>query len=135
MSYLVREPDALIGPVRFDEREVETGHGREIEAPANERAGYRWTRPKPPRHFSTLLRIGSNMDTSVGVAPTLVSFNDSICHKSHNPSRETLACLIFLIGNPKFHSVRSRLQIRGENHRARIVQASTVMMVQVRFLI
>ncbi len=55
MSYLVREPDALIGPVRFDEREVETGHGREIEAPANERAGYRWTRPKPPRHFSTLL--------------------------------------------------------------------------------
>ncbi len=60
MSYLVREPDALIGPVRFDEREVETGHGREIEAPANERAGYRWTRPKPPRHFSTLLRIGSN---------------------------------------------------------------------------
>ncbi len=55
MSYLVREPDALIGPVRFDEREVETGHGREIEAPADERAGYGWAWLKPPRHFSTLL--------------------------------------------------------------------------------
>ncbi len=54
MSYLVREPDALIGPVRFDEREVETGHGREIEAPADERAGYGWAWLKPPRHFSTL---------------------------------------------------------------------------------
>jgi hypothetical protein len=27
MSFLVREPDALNGPVRFDEREVETEHG------------------------------------------------------------------------------------------------------------
>ena len=36
---LVREPDALNGPVRFDERGVETEHGEAIEAPATERAG------------------------------------------------------------------------------------------------
>ena len=29
----------LIGPVRFDERRVETGHGEAIEAPATARAG------------------------------------------------------------------------------------------------
>ena len=38
---LLREPDAGNPPVRFDEREVETGHGRDSEAPVNERAGYR----------------------------------------------------------------------------------------------
>ena len=38
---LVGEPDALNAPVRFDEREVETGHGAAIEAPADERAGPR----------------------------------------------------------------------------------------------
>ncbi len=74
MSYLVREPDALIGPVRFDEREVETGHGREIEAPANERAGYRWTRPKPPRHFSTLL-FSANGGHSGGVMAASLAGN------------------------------------------------------------
>ena len=37
----LREPDALIAPVRFDERDVETEHGRASEAPANERAGNR----------------------------------------------------------------------------------------------
>jgi len=37
--FLVREPDALIGPVRFDERGVKTEHGEAIEAPADERAG------------------------------------------------------------------------------------------------
>jgi hypothetical protein len=35
----VGEPDAGNPPVRFDEREVETEHGRAIEAPADERAG------------------------------------------------------------------------------------------------
>jgi hypothetical protein len=35
----VGEPDALIGHVRFEERDVETGHGRAREAPADERAG------------------------------------------------------------------------------------------------
>jgi RNA-directed DNA polymerase len=38
---LVREPDAGNSQVRFDEREVETEHGRASEAPANERAGNR----------------------------------------------------------------------------------------------
>ncbi len=38
---LIREPDAGNPHVRFDEREVETGHGLAIEAPANERAGNR----------------------------------------------------------------------------------------------
>ena len=37
----VREPDAGKPPVRFDEREVETDHGRASEALANERAGNR----------------------------------------------------------------------------------------------
>ena len=40
--------------VRFDERDVETGHGLDSEAPANERAGYRQAKPKPPPHISTL---------------------------------------------------------------------------------
>jgi hypothetical protein len=39
--FLVREPDALIGPVRFDERGVETEHGRNGGTPAYERAGNR----------------------------------------------------------------------------------------------
>ena len=38
-NILVREPDAGDPPVRLDEREVETEHGRTREAPANERAG------------------------------------------------------------------------------------------------
>jgi len=38
---LVREPDAGNPHVRFDEREVETGHGKASEAPANERVGNR----------------------------------------------------------------------------------------------
>ena len=37
----VREPDALVAHVRFDERDVETGHGLDNEAPADERAGHR----------------------------------------------------------------------------------------------
>jgi len=40
MNSLVREPDAANPHVRFDEREVETGHGGASEAPADERAGY-----------------------------------------------------------------------------------------------
>jgi hypothetical protein len=32
---------AVISLIRFDEREVETGHGLAREAPATERAGYR----------------------------------------------------------------------------------------------
>jgi len=36
-----REPDAGNPPVRFDERDVKTGHGLASEAPANERAGNR----------------------------------------------------------------------------------------------
>jgi RNA-directed DNA polymerase len=35
----LREPDALIAHVRFDERDVETEHGLDSEAPADERAG------------------------------------------------------------------------------------------------
>ena len=46
--------DASNAPVRFDERDVETEHGWDSEAPANERAGYRQAKPKPPRHISTL---------------------------------------------------------------------------------
>jgi hypothetical protein len=38
---LLREPDAGKPPVRFDEREVETGQGMASEAPAHERAGNR----------------------------------------------------------------------------------------------
>ena len=37
----VGEPDAGKPPVRFDEREVETEHGRASEAPATERVGHR----------------------------------------------------------------------------------------------
>ena len=33
---------------------METGHGPASEAPADERAGNRWARPKLPRHLSTL---------------------------------------------------------------------------------
>jgi hypothetical protein len=51
----VGEPDAVNPPVRFDEREVETGHGKASEAPATERAGNCWALPNPPRHLSTLL--------------------------------------------------------------------------------
>ena len=36
---LLREPDAAVPPVRFDERDVETEHGTATEAPADERAG------------------------------------------------------------------------------------------------
>src|SRR4051812_22913896 len=35
----IRGNYCLIGPVRFDERGVETGHGEASEAPADERAG------------------------------------------------------------------------------------------------
>jgi hypothetical protein len=35
----LREPDALIAHVRFDERRVETEQGDASEAPADERAG------------------------------------------------------------------------------------------------
>ncbi|MEI8376218.1 MAG: hypothetical protein WCJ35_25640, partial [Planctomycetota bacterium] len=38
---LVREPDAVNPPVRFDEREVETEHGEASEALADERASNR----------------------------------------------------------------------------------------------
>jgi hypothetical protein len=41
MKGLLREPDAGKPPVRFDERDVETGHGVAIETPADERAGNR----------------------------------------------------------------------------------------------
>ena len=53
---LVREPDAGNRPVRFDERGVETEHGRDTVTLATERASNREykLRPKPPRHFSTL---------------------------------------------------------------------------------
>jgi hypothetical protein len=51
---LVREPDAGDPHVRFDEREVETGHGEDRRAPANERAGNCYASPKLPRHLSTL---------------------------------------------------------------------------------
>jgi hypothetical protein len=37
---LLREPDAVTPPVRFDERDVETEHGSASEAPADERAGH-----------------------------------------------------------------------------------------------
>jgi hypothetical protein len=51
---LVREPDAGNPPVRFDEREVETEHGEDRRAPADERAGNSYASPEPPRHLSTL---------------------------------------------------------------------------------
>jgi hypothetical protein len=38
-AFGVRVPDAENPPVRFDEREVETGYGRASEAPADERPG------------------------------------------------------------------------------------------------
>ena len=38
---LLREPDAANPHVRFDERDVETEHGPDSEAPADERAGTR----------------------------------------------------------------------------------------------
>src|SRR5213080_3711407 len=52
---LVREPDAANPQVRFDEREVETGHGellghRQPKGPATRKAS-----PSLPRHLPTLL--------------------------------------------------------------------------------
>ena len=44
---LLREPDALVAPVRFDERDVETEQGPASEAPADERAGKRIGRTYP----------------------------------------------------------------------------------------
>jgi hypothetical protein len=38
---LLREPDAVVPPVRFDERDVETEQGSASEALADERAGNR----------------------------------------------------------------------------------------------
>ena len=35
---LLREPDAIVSPVRFDERDVETEHGRTNEAPAKRKS-------------------------------------------------------------------------------------------------
>ena len=52
----VGEPYALNVHVRFDERGVETGHGEDRRAPADERAGNGYASPKLPRHSSTLLR-------------------------------------------------------------------------------
>jgi hypothetical protein len=48
------EPDAANPHVRFDEREVETEHGEDRRAPADERAGNRYASPTLPRHLSTL---------------------------------------------------------------------------------
>src|SRR5262245_38589217 len=50
---LVREPDAGNPPVRFDERDVETEHGKATKTPATERVGNCYATPKPPRHVST----------------------------------------------------------------------------------
>jgi hypothetical protein len=50
----VGEPDAGNLQVRFDEGEVETGHGEAREAPATERVGNRLATPKQPRHLPTL---------------------------------------------------------------------------------
>jgi hypothetical protein len=55
---LVGEPDAGNLPVRFDEREVETGQGkllghRQPKGPVTRKAS-----PKLPRHLSTLLLSG-----------------------------------------------------------------------------
>src|SRR5260370_36293052 len=47
MKYsLVRRPGAGKPPARFDERDVETEHGEASEAPATERAGNRYAKPK-----------------------------------------------------------------------------------------
>ena len=50
------KPDAGKPHVRFDERDVETEHGRNTGTLADERAsnGEPKARPKPPRHISTL---------------------------------------------------------------------------------
>ena len=52
---LVREPDAVNRPVRFDEREVETEHGMRLlrHRRGNPENGI-MPKPKPPRHLSTL---------------------------------------------------------------------------------
>src|SRR5205823_13760730 len=42
-------------PAWFDEREVETGHGGDRRAPADERASNGYASPKLPRHLSTVL--------------------------------------------------------------------------------
>jgi hypothetical protein len=51
----VGEPDAGNPHVRFDEREVETEHGRAIEAPADERAGP--ARPYLPHRATSRLYL------------------------------------------------------------------------------
>src|SRR5436853_6547258 len=61
---LVGEPDAGNLPVRFDERGVETGHGEDRRAPADERAGNCYASPNLPRHLSTLLPIDVQVSTS-----------------------------------------------------------------------
>ena len=43
---LVRKPGAGKPHARFDERDVETEHGEASEAPATERAGNRYAKPK-----------------------------------------------------------------------------------------
>jgi len=55
MMRLVREPDAAIPHVRFDEREVETASWDDTRAPATDRAGNMQGVPRRPRHLSTLL--------------------------------------------------------------------------------
>ena len=58
VNRLVREPGAGNPPARFDERGVETGHGRDGGTPAVRKGGptgENKLRPKLPRHTSTLL--------------------------------------------------------------------------------
>ena len=58
MSYnLVRKPGAGKPHARFDERDVETEHGEASEAPATERAGNRYTKPKT---------TASHLDSTLG---------------------------------------------------------------------
>src|SRR5262249_14588389 len=62
----VGEPDAANLQVRFDEREVETGHGellghRQPKGPATRKAS-----PKLPRHLSTLPRDLGRHDAPSG---------------------------------------------------------------------
>ena len=54
---LVRKPGAGKPHARFDERDVETEHGEASEAPATERAGNRYAKPKTTAHISTLLLV------------------------------------------------------------------------------
>src|SRR5271157_5160608 len=61
LTSLVRKPGAGNPPARFDERGVETEHGRDDVAPAHERAGQQGTQTST---YTTAPHLDSTIDAS-----------------------------------------------------------------------